>query len=144
MMPKEYTQPGEVPNSQGLTHYQVFVGPGTIFEPKNQGGGAAPPLGLPGPNSSAPESGRGIMDITDGSSNTILIAVGRNPVPWTKPDDLVFTPNGPLPPLGARPGKVFNVALADGSVRPISPAISDATLRAAITSSGNELLGPDW
>jgi hypothetical protein len=36
------------------------------------------------------------------------------------------------------------VALADGSVRTISPTISEWTFWAACTPDGNEALGSDW
>jgi prepilin-type N-terminal cleavage/methylation domain-containing protein/prepilin-type processing-associated H-X9-DG protein len=38
----------------------------------------------------------------------------------------------------------MNVALADGSVRVVSPAVSGATWWAAVTPGGGEVLGPDW
>jgi prepilin-type processing-associated H-X9-DG protein len=38
----------------------------------------------------------------------------------------------------------MQVALADGSVRSISPGISQLTFWAASTPSGGEILGPDW
>jgi hypothetical protein len=38
----------------------------------------------------------------------------------------------------------FLVALADGSVRMISPKVKEATLRAAITAAGGEVMGDDW
>jgi hypothetical protein len=31
-MPRVYALPGKTPDGSGLTHYQVFVGPGTAFE----------------------------------------------------------------------------------------------------------------
>ena len=80
----------------------------------------------------------------DGTSNTIMVAEAGDPVIWTKPDDLEYDPNKPLPKLGSRPGQPFLVALADGSVRSISRAMTEKTLRAAITAAGNETLGPDW
>jgi hypothetical protein len=36
------------------------------------------------------------------------------------------------------------VCLADGSVRTLSPSLSDATWWAAVTPSGGEVLGSDW
>jgi prepilin-type N-terminal cleavage/methylation domain-containing protein len=43
----------------------------------------------------------------------------------------------------AHPGGIV-VGLADGSVRTLSPGLSGATWWAAVTPSGNEVLGPDW
>ena len=42
------------------------------------------------------------------------------------------------------PGVVVLVGLGDGSVRGVSPKISEATWKAAITPAGGEVLGPDW
>jgi len=41
-----------------------------------------------------------IANITDGSSNTILVVEANRDIPWTKPEDLPFNPKGPLPELG--------------------------------------------
>ncbi len=38
----------------------------------------------------------------------------------------------------------INVALADGSVRFVSPSVSSPTWWAAMTPAGNEILGSDW
>ncbi len=136
MMPSIYALPGEQPNAQGLTHYQVFVGPKSAFEPRKD----QPAVG---PSGSLVRGWR-LTDFTDGTSNTILIATARTPVVWTKPDDLPFDPNGPLPALGVQGASQFTVLLGDGSTRPLKTTISDGTLRAAITRNGNELMGPDW
>jgi hypothetical protein len=36
------------------------------------------------------------------------------------------------------------VVMADGAVVSLPRTVSDATLRAAITPAGGEVLGPDW
>jgi prepilin-type processing-associated H-X9-DG protein len=110
-------------NEPGLTHYQVFVGGGAPFR--------------------FDARGIRVVDVTDGTSNTIMIATATDPVPWTKPEDLTYSARKPVPKLGLG-GKPANVALFDGSVRALSAKLSDRTLRSAITSSGNELLGDDW
>src|SRR5207302_1715048 len=110
----------------GLTYYQIFVGGGAPWE-------------------RGPESPSIPRTFRDGTSNTILIAEAGDPVVWTKPDDLPYDPNKPLPKLGnAWNRPVFLVALADGSVRMIPPTVSEKTLRAAITAAGGEIMGPDW
>ena len=47
------------------------------------------------------DSTRGVdlREITDGTSGTVLIFEADTPVPWTKPDDLHWSPAGPLPHL---------------------------------------------
>ncbi len=104
------------------TIYQVFTGPGTIF---------------PSPKAIK------ISDITDGTSNTILIAEGADPVPWTKPADLAFDPKKPLPKLGGISKRGFRTAFADGSVRFIKQPIKEEGLKKAITANGGEVLGAD-
>jgi Protein of unknown function (DUF1559) len=110
------------------TFYQVFVGEGTAFEGKK---------GL-----------RFREDFPQGGSMTILIVDAGKPVPWTKPEDLVYEPNEPLPPLGGIFGdqkttKGWNVdseieeigwgaVLADTDWRIIGPDVSDATIREMI------------
>jgi hypothetical protein len=62
-----------------------------------------------------------------------LIVEAAEPVVWTKPDDLDYHPDEPLPRFGGimRDG-TFRVALADGSVRQEELADEDA-IRAGIT-----------
>jgi hypothetical protein len=111
-MPKVYAPPAGSPagTKPGETHYQVFVG---LMNQSAYNGAVFPhPFEvlylnrMPGP----------IYHITDGTSNTFLVAESEKPVIWTKPDDLVVGA-GPLPPLGHSVEGVFHVLFADGSVR---------------------------
>jgi hypothetical protein len=85
-----------------------------------------------------------IATFTDGLSNTILLVEGDERVPWTKPEDLHYAADRPLPKLGGLHRHGFVVAMADGSVRMVSKKTSEKTIRAAITPNGGEILGPDW
>jgi prepilin-type processing-associated H-X9-DG protein len=123
LMPKVYLLPGEQPGPDGLTHYQVFVGPGTAFEDR-------------------PKAVNFPADFPDGSSNTLWVVEAANGVPWTRPDDLPFNPNGPLPPLSDRFRSGCNVLYVDGSVRPLPADTPERTVKALITRNGNELVTP--
>jgi hypothetical protein len=125
-MPATYAPPPgkarKVPPHHTVCH--VFVGQGAAFEGRE---------GL-----SLPE------DFPDGTSNTILIVEAGVPVPWTKPEDLAYTPDGPLPKLPCLFRDGFRVGLADGSMRWFRNGTSEAPLRSAITRNGGEGIGLDW
>ncbi|MBV9849448.1 MAG: DUF1559 domain-containing protein, partial [Armatimonadetes bacterium] len=122
-MPKVYALPGDTTTPPGHTYYRVFVGGGAAFDWRE---------------------GYRLTEFTDGTSNTILVVEAATAVPWTKPDELDYDPNGPLPPLGGHFSSGAQVVMADGSVRFIPQSVSQATLRALITRGANDLPGTDW
>ncbi len=85
-----------------------------------------------------------MMSVSDGTSNTILYVEGGEKVTWSQFNEYKFDPNGNLPVLGHPKRDYFIVGMADGSVRQVRKSISPATLKAAITRSGGEVLGADW
>jgi hypothetical protein len=85
-----------------------------------------------------------LNEIKDGTSNTILIVENDGlGVHWMEPRDLAFSdmsfelqrPNGVSSPYS-----VAAVAMADGSVRSLNPAITPNELRAMFTVNGGEHL----
>ena len=65
-------------------------------------------------------------------------------LPWTKPEDLPFDPDGKLPKLGGLFENGFHALFCDGSVRFISNSIKPETLKVLITRNGGEPLGRDF
>jgi hypothetical protein len=120
-MPKVFAIDGVKTKEPYATHYQVLTGKGTVFE---EGTDVA------------------ITDITDGTSNTLLLVEAAEAVPWTKPADLPYDPGKPLPKLGGLyKDEGINVATADGWVFCIKllAAGDEDILRAAITRNGGEV-----
>jgi hypothetical protein len=116
-MPGVYAPVVRTDEPRGSTYYQVFTGRGALFED---------------------ELGPTLADIKDGTSNTLMVVEAGSPVPWTKPEDLSYDPEKPLPKLGRQFDDGYYVAFADGSVRYIGNAISPLVLRLFITCSGGE------
>jgi hypothetical protein len=87
-----------------------------------------------------------INDITDGTSNTLIVveAAGAG-IPWMKTDDVDITKH---PALGDRDGFSSVHAggvqglMGDGSVRFLSNSIAAQTLKALFTRDGGEPVGP--
>jgi hypothetical protein len=100
-----------------VTHYQVLVGGGAMFEEMKKIAEA---------------------DIQDGPANTIMIVEAEEAVPWTKPDDLVYDSKKPLPKFGGLFKDGFHAAFADGTVRFIKKDTDEKLLRALITRAGGE------
>jgi RNA polymerase sigma factor (sigma-70 family) len=74
----------------------------------------------------------------DGTSNTILILEAGNPVPWTKPEDLHYADDEPLPELGGLFPNVIHAAFADGWIHTLTKNYNKKQLRLAITINDGE------
>ena len=84
-----------------------------------------------------------ILQITDGTSNTILAVEAQREIPWTKPEDIPFTMNGPLPDMGGFTADGFNALFADGSVKYLKKTIPALVFKALITRDGGEVISSD-
>ncbi|HEY7329099.1 MAG TPA: DUF1559 domain-containing protein [Gemmataceae bacterium] len=123
-MPKIYATPqDENTLKEHTTYYQGFVGKNAFFESKQ---------GIRFP-----------ADITDGTSVTIMIVEASKAVPWTKPEDIAYDPDKPLPKLGVPGASLIQVLFCDGHIQAISPGITKETLRSLITRNAGDVPGSD-
>jgi WD40 repeat protein len=116
-MPKVYASPNEG-STTSKTHYQVFVGGGALFEPDK-----------------IVKFGQ----VSDGTSNTLMIVEAPTAVPWSKPEDIEYHPDRPVPKLTGLYKNGFNAALVDAQVGFFPENIDSTTLRALITKNGGEV-----
>jgi Protein of unknown function (DUF1559) len=101
------------------TRFQYFTGPNTMFP--------------------EPRSVVLFRDVTDGLSNTFLVAEAQTAVPWTKPADMAVVPNGALP----LPPDQFLVVMGDGSVHFVDRRrANDAALRLLIDPRDGQPIPP--
>ena len=118
-MPAVYRSLGSAA-AASRTSYVVPVGPRSAFEPK---------------------SDIGIGEITDGTSNTIMVieVADQDAVIWTKPDDYDFDPEQPLGPSTPYDNGRL-IAFCDGSAHFLPKSLDDDTLRELITRNGGEVV----
>jgi hypothetical protein len=91
-------------------------------------------------------SGVGFRNITDGTSNTIMLVEVNDAaaVIWTKPGD--FEPNADDPARGLRvlPRGLTMIGLCDGSVFPVRLSLPADTWKALFTRDGHEIVEDFW
>jgi tetratricopeptide (TPR) repeat protein len=105
------------PKEKNTTHYQVIIGGGALFDFKKR---------------------INMKDIKDGAANTIMIVEAEETVPWTKPADVIYDPDKPLPKFGGLFMDGFHAVFADGTVRFIKNDTDEKLIRALITRAGGE------
>jgi hypothetical protein len=125
-MPKEFACPGGPGPRAGQTGYLVVVGP------KSETGSVNTPF--------EPTRGAGLEEFFDGTSNTVLVNETDTLVPWTKPQDLQWTPGGPLPQLASPHDGGAHGLFADGTTKFLKSSIAATTLLALLTKNGGEVV----
>jgi hypothetical protein len=118
-MPKLYA-PVRVKANAGLTFYQSFYGPKTVFDPKAK----RPTLAA--------------ISNANGVSNTVLVVEAGVPTVWTKPLDLPLDPKKPLPKLGGMFNGDFHVVFCDGAVRLLRTTTNLDELKKAIDPNNDQ------
>lgn len=132
-------EPWDSPNNKKLIEKMpaVFRSPNSTAAP-----GKTNYLGISGPGRFFDgEKVTRLQDITDGTSNTIMVVEANNAsaVIWTKPEDYTPAEGNPTAGLtGLRPGG-FVVAFCDGSVRFIQQTVNKDVINALFTIAGGEI-----
>jgi prepilin-type processing-associated H-X9-DG protein len=125
-MPATYHCPSGSPKpaKEGKTTYLTPRGPATIF-----------------PGAQAVK----IQEITDGTSNTILVVDANDDaaVTWTKPDDWDIAADLKIQSLFGHHPKGTNFGYADGSVRFLKETVLPKVLQALLTRNGGEVISSD-
>ncbi len=117
-MPPVFACPSWPNGGPESTTYQVLIGPGTLFEKA---------------------VGIAFREVTDGTSNTLMVLETKTLTPWTQPTALTYTPKQPIEGLGSYHTGGFNAAFADGSVRFIKDSTAPGTLEALATRNGGDV-----
>jgi hypothetical protein len=134
-MPQIYAGTGD--RAKGLTYYQAVLGP-------NNGPGATAWMNERVPGALFHARGTRLPgSFQDGTSNTLLVVEAAEAVPWTKPADVSYDPNKPVPRLGGMFEQGFYAMFADVSVIFLPRRIDEPTLRAIITRADGEVV-PGW
>ena len=118
-MPKIYAaHVKDDPTPPYHTHYRVFTGKDTAFEGR-----------------------RGLTfwdDFQDVTDKTFMVVEATEAVLWTKPDELIYDPNEPLPRLGFRHPKYFLALTVDGYAVRIGHDKAEEDIRAWIVRHGKK------
>lgn len=121
-MPETYAPvvgKGEAPYS---TYYQAIVGPGALFDG---------------------DRGSRLAEVLDGLTFTIMVVEAGKPVPWTKPEDVIYAKDNPLPKLGGQFDDGLHAIMADAAPAFFPKNVAETAIRAVITRNGAEPVSPD-
>ncbi len=111
-----FSVPSDVPTQD--CGYFAIVGSGTAFDPEK------------GPIT--------IRRVVDGTSKTIAIVEAKHSIPWTKPQDIAYAADQPLPALGGFFPGGFHAVWLDAHVSFLPDSIPADYLKAVISYDGRE------
>ena len=117
-------------STDGKTYYRSFTGKGAIMPPPAQPAEPGKPF-----------RGLSLASISDGTANTFMIVEAGEPVIWTKPDELPFTPGKP-PSFGGS-GERFYAVMVNGAVMSIRKNLDASTLSNAIQTNDGQIVNLD-
>ncbi len=141
-MPAVFAPPGIKTRQPFSTFYQVFVSP----KPKDgrKGAEVGGQLGVEIQAAFVQGQPQGYpAHFPDGLANTILIVEAGEAVPWTKPEDLPYDADKPLPELGGLFPGIFHAVFASGDVHTLMKKFNESNLRRFITSNDGHPLNSD-
>jgi hypothetical protein len=114
-MPRTFVLRG-APDPPGTTRYRVFVGEEAAFA-------------MPGPGDKAP-LGRSLKDLPELRA-TLFVIEAADAVPWTKPEELEYAADRPLPRFSTYDRGPRGL-MGDGAVGPIKPDTPEELMRRVI------------
>jgi hypothetical protein len=78
------------------------------------------------------------VDFRDDPELTILVAESASSIPWSKPDDIPFAADEPLPSIGGLRTDGWYAVFADGSLKFVPQNTSADVISAMLTRNGGE------
>jgi hypothetical protein len=109
---------GQKQGTPNRTYIQLFVGPGTCFDY---------------------DKGYTAKQLLYGLGRTVFAAEGSSLVPWTKPADIEFDKNKPLPKLGGFFKTGFHILVGDGTVRFVKHTFNEEIMKQGILRKSPDL-----
>ena len=106
-MPSVFRDPNADPNSTDCGYFAID-GPGAMFDG---------------------EAATKISDVLDGLSATLMVVEAKRKIPWTKPEDIPYDPEKPLPKFGGIYKGGYHALFADGSVHWLRDSIKEKKMR---------------
>ncbi|MBL6707098.1 MAG: DUF1559 domain-containing protein, partial [Planctomycetaceae bacterium] len=88
------------------------------------------------------QRGAAFIDMLDGTSNCIAVIEAKRDIPWTKPEDIAYSADHPLPNFGGWFEQGIHAAFADGMVKFLASYNDEQTIRNLLTISDGQFVEP--